>query len=116
VTIPNLLPPLRLPKGRGGRDLQNALRLYKALSALRPRFRDDVPRPSDFGPHHANVDRLCRLYRPSAVRDVAGWVLDGVGRDTDPRAAARLAERLARVTFAAAAQAVLDNTSTHPVP
>lgn len=116
MTAPPLLPAINLPKGRGGRDLRNAVRLYTALRALRPRFADVVPRPSDFAPHAAKVGRLCGLYRPSAVRDVAVWVLDGVTRRSDPRRAIQYADRIARVTFAEAARAVLDNTTNHPVP
>ena len=103
----SLLPKVRPPKGRGGRDHQNALRLYKALGDLQPVFRDGHPRPSDFAPHAAKVGRLCGFYAPSAVRDVASWVLDGVTRRSDPRQASWYADRLARVTFAEAARRVL---------
>jgi hypothetical protein len=100
---PSLLPKVRPPKGRGGRDHQNALRLYEALSALRPEFRTGYPAPSDFAPHAAKVGRLCGFYAPSTVRDVASWVLDGVTRRSDPTKAAWYADRIARVTFAEAA-------------
>lgn len=115
MTAP-LLPKVRPPKGRGGRDHQNALRLYTALGDLRPVFRDGHPRPSDFAPHAAKVIRLCRLYRPSLVRDVASWVLDGVTRSSNPFYAPQYAERLARVTFAEAVRQHLDTTPSHPVP